>query len=157
MVVHVHCIAPHNIAFPRMTMPPKWMLSPGALAATAVIASTLLQQGSFVVDGARIKIHLAADIDRDSGLGHRLRPRQAPQSACSDKQVQDGSGLPPEILNNRDFNRTKVRFYSSATAKEYINANVFTRTVSGLPIDQTVRDVFSTLLSENCYPFSLVV
>ena len=106
-----------------------------------------------MVDGARIKIHLAADIDRDSGLGHRLRPRQAPQSACSDKQVQDGSGLPPEILNNRDFNRTRVRFYSSATAKEYINAHVFTRMVSGLPRDQTVGDVFNTLLSENCYPF----
>jgi hypothetical protein len=132
---------------------PLWIFSPGALAAAAVVVATLLQQGSFVVDGARIKIHLATDSKLYSTTLGRLRPRQTRQSACSDKTMQDGSGLPPEILNNQNFNRTRVQFYSSSTAKEYIDAHVFTRQVSGLPREETVRDVFNMLLSESCYPF----
>jgi hypothetical protein len=133
---------------------PSWIFSPGALAAAAVVVATLLQQGPFVVDGARIKIHLATDsaLRYSTTLG-RLRLRQTPQSACSDKTMQDGSGLPPEILNNPNFNRSRVRFYSSATAKGYIDAHVFTRQVSGLPREETVRDVFNMLFSDSCYPF----
>ena len=127
---------------------PLWTFS---LVSTTVIA-TLLQQGIFVVDGARIKIHLAADSALYSTTLGRLMPRQVPQSACDDKQaLQDGSGLPPEILNHQNFSR-RVRFYSSATAKEYIDTYVFTRKVSGLG-EQTVRNVFDMLFSENCYPF----
>ena len=128
-----------------------WTFSPGVVVAAAVIAALLHHDGSFV-DGARIKIHLATDSALYSTTLGRLRPRQAPQSACDDKQMQDGSGLPSGILNNREFNRTRVQFYSSATAKEYINSHVFTRKVSGLG-EQTVQHVFDTLLGENCYPF----
>ena len=104
------------------------------------------------MDGARIKIHLATDSALYSVTLGRLSPRQVPQSACNDKQTTDSSGLPSEILKNRHFNTSRVRFYSSATAKEYINAHVFTRIVSGLG-EQTVRDVFNTLFNETCYPF----
>ena len=134
-----------------MTMP-FWIFSQasGAVVAISLIA-TLLQQGTYV-DGARIKIHLATDSALYSATLGRLWPRQLPQSACNDKQTTNSSGLPPEILNNGQFNTSRVRFYSSATAKEYINAHVFTRKVSGLG-EQTVRDVFNTLFNENCYPF----
>ena len=131
-----------------------WILSSSALAASAVFVATLLQQGPLVVDGARIKIHLAADSALYSATLGRLWPRQVPQSACSDRTRQDGSGLPPEILNNPEFNSDNiVQFYSSATAKEYIDTHVFTRKVSGLPSGQTVRDVFNMLFNESCYPF----
>ena len=106
------------------------------------------------MDGTRIKIHLAADSALHSATLGRLWPRQAPapQSACNDKQaLPDGSGLPTEILNHPSFS-ARVQFYSSVTAKEYINAHVFTRKVSGLG-EQTVRNVFDTLFNESCYPF----
>ena len=132
---HVTCNA-SNVDLPLMLKPdarctyrigmPLWTFSSGVVVATTLIA-TLLHEGT-VVDGARIKIHLATDsaLYSDTLAMGRLRPRQAPRSACNDKQaLPDGSGLPPGILNNQEFNRTRVRFYSSATAKEYISAHTY--------------------------------
>ena len=111
----------------------------------AVIATLLYTQG-VLVDGARIKIHLATDSVQTAG---RLRPRQVPQSACNDIQEIDGTTLPQNIQDGLD---SRVKFYSSAAAKKYIDAYIFTRKVSGLG-EQTVRHVFNMLFSEGCYPF----
>ena len=125
-----------------------------ALVAAAICLATLLQPRGIFVDGTRIKIHLANDDSDLTALG-RLRPRQAPQSACDDKRMITnirGAGLPQSILSNPRFNHSRVKFYSSATAKTYIDAHIYTRKVSGLG-EQTVRNVFDMLRGETCYPF----
>ena len=66
--------------------------------------------------------------------------------------MTNGSGLPEQILNDVRFNTTRVRFYSSNSANEYIKFHIFTRRVSGLE-SQTVGDVFNMFLNKSCYPF----
>ena len=120
----------------------------------------LLGSGVLLIEGARIKIHMMKADDSlmlkgnlySNSIRESRQTPPAPQSACIDITMINGSGLPEQILNNTGFNTTRVRFYSSNSAKEYIFTHVFTRRVSGLK-SQTVGDVFNTLLNEGCYPF----
>ena len=123
------------------------------IVSTLVNTLDLLQRQGIHVEGARIKIHMAADDSAERGLFREVRQvTPTPESACKDVMMTNGSGLPEQILNDMRFNRTRVQFYSSDSAKEYINMHIFTRRVSGLE-SEIVGDVFDMLLDEDCYPF----
>ena len=112
----------------------------------ATIASFILLHRS-LAEGARIKIHITPEV-RDDSLLH-VFPRQTPESACNDKEVTNNLRLPQNIRSRLN---SRVQFYSSESAKTYIDTHVFTRKVSGLS-EQTVGNVFETLREEQCYPF----
>ena len=149
-----------------------WSSNSGLFLFVSVLLSTttldpLQLHRGVLTEGARIKIHMAADDNNYSSMTRshlskfRYQARQAatapipsPESACSDVVMINGSRLPEQILNDTRFNTSRVRFYSSNSAREYIITHVFTRRVSGLESqDQTVGDIFTVLFNKSCYPF----
>ena len=130
-----------------------------ALLSTLDLLQYCHHGSTLLIEAARIKIHTAADNDAmkegPSRLMHTRQVTPAPESACVDVMMINGSGLPEKILNDTRFNTTRVRFYSSTSAKGYIISQIFTRGVSGLQGTglTTVGDIFTTLLNKSCYPF----
>lgn len=119
----------------------------------AVIVLAVNLQWKGLAEAGRVKIHLSPELA--SNDIHELSSKflrfkhQAPVSACDDKRITMNTPLPVGVRDRLD---SRVRYFSSTNARDYINAHVFTRTVSGLEVMETVREVFSVLQSQ-CYPF----